>query len=264
MLYKEELIRIKTRIEETAEDLQKEMEELPDGDLSVLRRGDRRFFYQLFPKIGNRKKVRRKGITNDTQTIMGLVRKRYITKAVQVIDKDIKVLEMAIKHYQPFDEESLMSDYVAKNQGLEVGIYHGMQSDEAWADDYKRQKDLFKEQLIYTSAKGVPMRSLGEVYISSRLDHYGIPYRYEASIPHPDVSRIPDFTIRRPRDGKIIYWEHMGLTDDESYMQRNDLKFVEYENAGIVPWDNLIVTYNMESGGYDAKIIEAMIQGWLL
>ena len=86
MLYKEELIRIKTRIEETAEDLQKEMEELPDGELSILRRGDRRFFYQLFPKTGNRKKVRRKGITNDTQTIMGLVRKRYITKAVQVID----------------------------------------------------------------------------------------------------------------------------------------------------------------------------------
>ena len=264
MLHKEELIRIQTIIKEAGEDLQEELKNLPDGELTILRRGDRRFYYQHFPKTGNRKKAKSTGITNDTDTIMGLVRKRYIEKAIQVIDKDMKVLDIAIRNYQPFDEESLMAEYVKKNPGLEAGIYHGMQSDEAWADDYKRQKDLFKEQLIYTSAKGVPMRSLGEVYIASRLDHYGIPYRYEASIPHPDVSRIPDFTIRRPRDGKIIYWEHMGLPDDESYMQRNDLKFVEYENAGIVPWDNLIVTYNMESGGYDAKIIEAMIQGWLL
>ncbi len=259
-----ELERIRTIIKETEADLTKELKSLPDGMLTIRRQGNRRFYYQHFPKTGNRKKARSKGITNETETIMGLVRKKYIEKALLVIDKDIKTLDMAIKHYQPFDEATLMAGFVEKNPGLEVGLYHGIQSDEAWADDYIRQKDLFKEQLIYTSAKGVPMRSLGEVYISSRLDHYGIPYRYEASVPHPDVKRIPDFTIRRPRDGKIIYWEHLGLTDDKGYMQRNDLKFVEYENADIVPWDNLIITYNKEDGGYDAKIIEAMIQGWLL
>ena len=264
MYHKIELDRMRTVIEETRTDLRKELKTLPEGQLSVQKHGDRFFYYQVFPKTGNRKKVKSRGITNEVETIMSLVRKRYIEKALRVTEKDIKVLDMAIKHYEPFDEETLMKDYVAKYPGLEVGIYHGMQSDEAWADDYERQKDLFKEQLIYTSAKGVPMRSLGEVYISSRLDHYGIPYRYEAKVPHPDVGRIPDFTIRRPRDGKIIYWEHLGLTDDEGYMRRNEPKFVEYENADIVPWDNLIVTYNMKGGGYDAKIIEAMIQGWLL
>ena len=264
MLHKEELIRIQTVIKEAGKDLQEELKTLPDGELTILRRGDRRFYYQHFPKTGNRKKARSKGITNDTDTIMGLVRKRYIAKAIQVIDKDIKVLDMAIKHYQPFDEESLMADYLTKNPGLEVGIYHGMQSDEAWADDYKRQEDFYKEQLIHVSAKGTPMRSRGEVYIASRLDHYGIPYRYEASVPHPDVDRIPDFTIKRPRDGKIIYWEHLGKNGDEGYMQGNELKFVEYENAEIVPWDNLIITYDMKGGGFDAKIIDAMIQGWLL
>ena len=264
MQHRNELERIRDVIEETRADLIKELRSLPDGILVIRRQDDRRYFYQHFPKAGNRKKARSRGISNETETIMGLVRKKYVEKALQVIDRDIDALDMAIKHYQPFDEESLMTDYVSKYPGIEVGLYHGMQSDEAWADDYKRQEDFFKEQLIYTSAKGVPMRSLGEVYISSRLDHYGIPYRYEASVPHPDVRRIPDFTIRRPRDGKIIYWEHLGLTSDEGYMQGNDLKFVEYENAGIVPWDNLIVTYNREDGGYDAKIIEAMIQGWLL
>ena len=47
-------------------------------------------------------------------------------------------------------------------------------------------------------------------------------------------------------------------------MSGNELKFVEYENSGIVPWENLIVTYDTEDGGIDARIIEGMIIGWLL
>lgn len=264
MQHRDELERIRTVIAEKQADLKKELKTLPEGQLSVQKHGDRFFYYQFFPKSGNRKKARSKGITNDVETIMGLIRKRYVEKALSVIDKDIKTLDMAIKHYLPFDEQSLMESFLTRYPGTEAGIYHGLQSDEVWAEDYERQKDFYKEQLTNTSAKGIKMRSKGEVYIASRLDHYGIPYRYEASVPHPDVVRIPDFTIRRPRDGKIIYWEHLGMTDDGKYMSGNEVKLIEYENAEIVPWDNLIITYDMKGGGFDAKIIEAMIQGWLL
>ena len=264
MQHKYELERIKSVIEETKNDLAKELESLPEGMLEMRMVGGKRFYYQCLPKTGNRKKARNKGITNDIEMIMSLVRKRYVQKALKVIDKDIKALDMAIKHYIPFDAETLMHDYLIKYPELEAGIYHGMQSDEEWAEDFIRQKDFYTEDLNNVSFKGESMRSRGELYIASRLDHHGIPYRYEASIPHPDVSRIPDFTIRRPRDGKIIYWEHLGLTDDRDYMEGNELKFIEYENVDIVPWDNLIITYDMKGGGFDAKIIEAMIEGWLL
>lgn len=264
MLHKQELIRIRTVIEETKGDLQSELKELPEGNLNILKRGDKRFFFQFIPAKGNRKKARSIGITKDTGTIMALIRKRYIEKALKVIDRDIRTLDIAIRHYLPFDEETLMKEYLEKNPGLEPGIYHGIQLDEDWADDYRRQEDFYSDQLVHVSPKGELMRSKGEVYIAARLDHFGIPYRYEASVPHPDVDRVPDFTIRRPRDRKIIYWEHLGRTGDEDYMQGNEIKFLEYENADIVPWDNLIVTYDMKDGGIDAKIIDAMIQGWLL
>ena len=222
------------------------------------------YYYQLLPKKGNRKKEKRIGISHDTDLIFALVRKMYITKAITFIDKDIKTVEMAIKHYRDFDEVSVMEEFLIKHPELGEGLHHGHQSDDDWADAYERQKNFYAEDRKHTSAKGVPMLSKNEIYIASRLDHYKIPYRYEASIPHPDVSRIPDFMIRRPRDGKIIYWEHLGLTSDKGYMSGNELKFVEYQDADIVPWDNLIVTYDTPDGGIDAKIIEGMIYGWLL
>ena len=249
---------------ENRKDLESELNTLPEGSLYCLKRGDKWFYYENFPPKGNRKKRKRIGITNDIDKVFALVRKSYISKALERIEKNIEVLEQAIRDYRAYDEKTVMETFLMKHPELSAGIYHGMQSDEAWADDYERQKDFYSEQLTRVSASGIPMRSDGELYISARLDHYGIPYRYEASVPHPDVSRIPDFTIRRPRDGKIIFWEHIGRTGDDDYMKENELKFVEYEDAEIVPWDNLIITYNMKSGGFDAKIIEAMIQGWLL
>jgi hypothetical protein len=78
------------------------------------------------------------------------------------------------------------------------------------------------------------------------------------------VDRVPDFMIKRPRDGKIIYWEHFGKTDSGGYLSGNEVKLIEFEGVEIAPWDNLIITYDTKDGGIDAKIIEAMIQGWLL
>ena len=264
MQHKEELERIRTVIEQSREDLTRELKHLPEGSLTMQVQGDRRFFYQHFPRTGNRKKARSKGITNDTDTVMGLVRKKYIEKALKVIEKDVRLLDKTINNYEPFDEQSLMKDYITKYPGLEAGLYHGMQPDEEWAEDYKKQEDFYKEQLIHVSAKGILMRSKGEVYIASRLDHYGIPYRYEAAIPHPDVDRVPDFTIKRPRDGKIIYWEHLGKTDSGGYLSGNEVKLIEFEGVEIAPWDNLIMTFDTVEGGMRADIIEAMIKCWLL
>ncbi len=75
---------------------------------------------------------------------------------------------------------------------------------------------------------------------------------------------MPDFTIKRPRDGRLIFWEHFGMVNDDRYMEGNRKKLTEYESVGIVPWENLIITYNQRDGGINEKLIDAMIHGWLL
>ena len=62
----------------------------------------------------------------------------------------------------------------------------------------------------------------------------------------------------------MIYWEHCGMMDISSYKRTNQQKLKEYEAVGIVPWDNLIVTYDTVEGGLRADIIDAMIKCWLL
>ncbi|MCQ4635662.1 hypothetical protein NE619_02885 [Anaerovorax odorimutans] len=47
-------------------------------------------------------------------------------------------------------------------------------------------------------------------------------------------------------------------------MKRHKWKLAMYEKAGIVPWKNLIVTYDDENGNLDARIIEAEIINKLL
>ena len=74
----------------------------------------------------------------------------------------------------------------------------------------------------------------------------------------------PDFTIMRKRDGKLFYWEYCGLPHDEEYMRRHKWKLSMYEKAGIVPWDNLIVTYGDRKANVDMRIVESEIMNKLI
>ena len=264
MVYREMLTDIISELSDKKALLELELSKAPLGSLNIDGRRGHLYFTHYIPKGGNRKKASRKSISEDTGMIRALFRKRYLERAIRLIDKDIAVLEKALAQYKEVDEASVMREELERFPELADCLYPGGQSDEEWADDFARATDFYTEDLKSTSSTGVEMRSSGELIIASRLEHFGVPYRYEAKVNHPDVDRRPDFTIRRPRDGKIIYWEHIGMTGDEEYMSGNELKFVEYENNGIVPWDNLIITYNKADGGIDVKIIDAMIQGWLL
>jgi len=56
----------------------------------------------------------------------------------------------------------------------------------------------------------------------------------------------------------------MGMMDDLEYRIDNKRKIEDYEKFGIVPWDNLIITYDTAKAGLRANMIEAMIQSCLL
>ena len=45
--------------------------------------------------------------------------------------------------------------------------------------------------------------------------------------------------------------------DDPDYRKRNAEKLAAYEENGIVPWDNLIITYDSD-GSIDLSLAEAI------
>jgi len=249
-------------------DLQKDLEEesksFPEGSLYCYSSRGTHNYCERIPKGGNRKKEHRVGVGKDTERLRLLVRKEYVRKALPLIEKNVNNCRRFLKNYNCVDENSVMQKFVQKYPELASLIYNDGVDPVAWEQEYSQNKGFYSEDLKSLSADGTEMRSLGEIIIGARLKHYGIPHRYEAEIGHPDIPYIPDFTIVRPRDGKVIYWEHLGKVNDEDYMKRNRRKFEVYEEYGIVPWDNLIISYSQSNGGINEKLIDSLIQGWLL
>ena len=55
----------------------------------------------------------------------------------------------------------------------------------------------------------------------------------------------PDVTFRG-RNRKLFFWEHAGMMNDSAYRARHKRKMELMEKCGIVPWENLIVTYDID------------------
>ena len=263
MYCKEQLITLRELLNDQLSDLNYELGSLPPGSLYVYQKGGRNYYCQRFPKEGNRKKEHRIAITKDSDTVLALVRKKYVEKAIENIETDIWNIDRAIDNYSPVGEKPVMKSFCAKYPELAGGLYFGGRDPKEWSSGFI-PPEFHPEHLKSVSARGEKMRSGGEMYISARLDHFGIPYRYEDNTGIPDLDYAPDFKILRPRDRKIIYWEHFGKVNDYQYVLENIDKVKNYISYGIKPWDNLIMTFNNEKGGYDGKLIDAMIECWLL
>ena len=264
MVYYVEFKRIRKELAERLALLQSELSQLPEGDLYCYYSHGSKCYCERLPVKGNNKKEKKKGITKDKDCLFRLVRKEYVKKAIGLLDKDIAAVDSLLRRYRPSDENTVMEEFVRKHPELTGGIYYGLMSYDEWASDFETADGYHPENLKSTSADGTKKRSLGEIIIASRLDYYGIPFRYESPIDHPDIPFAPDFTIIRPRDNKIIYWEHLGNVNNQSYLDYNKHKFDVYERYGIVPWDNLIVSFSQADYGINEKLIDSLIQGWLL
>jgi hypothetical protein len=264
MLYKNRINSIYNDLLEHKIQMEEELKQLPEGFLNIRYFKGKPYYTWQIPATGRRRKLFRKGISNDDEQINKLARKRYLSAAINIINKDISVLRRALDNYREIDEKALMEEYVSKYPEISEKLRYGNTSNDEWTSEYKMPIDFYKEGLKSTSARGSLMRSKGEIIIASRLDFYKVPYRYEAPIEHPDIYRVPDFTIKRPRDNKIIYWEHLGMVNNKDYMRENMRKLSEYDDVGVKPWNNLILTYDQEDGGIDVRIIDGLIQGWLM
>ncbi|MDD2484330.1 MAG: hypothetical protein PHQ50_04850 [Eubacteriales bacterium] len=133
----------------------------------------------------------------------------------------------------------------------------------AWLAASGKKNSYYPEGLLHLTANGEKVRSKSEALIAGLLHSYHIPYKYEEELMLEERIYYPDFTIRRPKDGKIFYWEHFGLVEDPEYARKMDRKLSDYRQSGIAQWDNLIASYDM-AGAIDIQIIQNIAKAFLL
>jgi ATP-dependent DNA helicase RecQ len=113
---------------------------------------------------------------------------------------------------------------------------------------------------IYVTADGTHVRSKSEVIISNLLHEKGIKYKYEEKLYYGSEGRWiePDFTIKLP-NGKVKYWEHVGMLGREDYDSNWIKKLDIYEQY----FDGMMVkTYESGVISKDANaLIDKLCEG---
>ena len=122
----------------------------------------------------------------------------------------------------------------------------------------------YPEQLIHKSISGNLVRSKSEAFIDMVLHINKIPFRYECALQLDEITIYPDFTIRHPVTGETYYWEHFGLMDQTSYIQKTFSKLELYASHGIIPSVNLLTTYETKENPLSMDMLEKIVHHYFL
>ena len=242
-----------------------ELRGLPHGNLMVTKNDGHSVIYRVTYAKGKRK---RKSITYDSDMICQMLRREFLEDEISSLNRNKELLLSVIEQLGTADSTARMRNLMKKypwmnDEQLKAAITAPDAGDDSWTSSPLNQNYFMEGSLRHVTSWGLRVRSKSEALIAEMLHRYNICFKYEASIDINGGNIYPDFKIRRA-DYKIIWWEHRGLMRDPEYSIKQHQKDIIYEGQGIVPWDNLILTYDNADGEINLKIVESMIKAWLL
>ena len=190
----------------------------------------------------------------------------YLNGIVKLIDTELQIIERCLKHKCTKPEDY----YESLSQGRQTLIVPVRLTDkqlvEKWiATPYEKKPFAEDDETEFYTDNGERVRSKSEVLIANALKKHGIPYKYECPIVLKGIGKIhPDFTALNIRRRKIYYWEHLGKMDDPDYARKNTFRLNMYEKNGLFHGDSLITTRETSTLPLDTKLLERIIDHYLL
>ena len=132
-----------------------------------------------------------------------------------------------------------------------------------WGSRPYDQSDFMTEYKRHTTSRGLKVRSKSEALIcESCYKWYDLPFRYEQVLVIGNMVIAPDFTFE-DYNRELLFWEHLGMMDNPEYAGRNFRKLERYYDAGLVPGDNLILSFDRR-GEIDMRIIDDIIRDQII
>lgn len=245
----------------------KEHKGMPEGSLVCkVRKNNRVYFYQQYGELSeaqNRKKFKQRYIKKcERELLEKLKRKKIINESMLKLEENVLIIKKFLSSYHNYFPDCAVTNLPEEYKDIKDKYYleFHIKDMKKWQKSHYEKNPKYPEGLIHKTTKGEFVRSKSEALIASQLHLNGIPYHYEEKLEIEDKSFYPDFTAMRLADGKIIYWEHFGLLNDEKYVSNIYEKIIVFSHNGIVLWDNLIITFDQPDGSINVSEIQALIQ----
>jgi hypothetical protein len=127
---------------------------------------------------------------------------------------------------------------------------------------------FLQEGLIHRASNGLALRSKSELLIAEALISAGVAFEYERPLTLGGMIRYPDFTIEDEISGRTVYWEHLGMLDQEYYRSKWEKKLAWYRANGVYPLSDakpgapvLVTTTDSAGFGLDMALVKRLIAG---
>ena len=204
--------------------------------------------------------------TGDIDVVRKILQKEYDE---EVYDRLVKLRERAAKFVEKYDVNEIENVYNKRSEARKKLIVPAIIPEEKyiekWLDKHEGNKNIFYGEGDFPTERGDMVRSKSEKILADMFYKYGIPYNFEPELTLKDGTHAyPDFVLLNVRRRKTFYWEHFGMINDDGYAKKNWKKISDYEDIGLYPGKNLLITMEGEKKAINIERIRKMIEIHLL
>lgn len=262
--YLEALEKKLEELHNTIERCKSELSDTPNGVVQVSVGHSGYQYYHFYQK--GKKNVREYIKKKEEKLAYELAQCDYIRRVQATAELQIKELQKAKVRYMENRPENVFEKLNENRKHLVSPLYL---SDERFIEEWKNAipdstNPYPIESEIYTN-RGEHVRSKSERIIADELFRLGIPYKYEAALKLGGQTVVyPDFTILNVKKRETWYLEHLGMLDNEEYLQNTFNKMNHYIQQGIIPGKNLIITYEKSDSPLNTKNLEILLKEYLV
>ena len=254
-MLKIELLKRKKQLEEYISRIEPWLKKKPDKTLSVTKRTVNGKTYYRYLIFGEGEL----SIKEDYEQIKMLTKKHYYSKVLEAAKDELSTINLLLKKI-----EVIPNTYVSMHEGRKLMVKPLEEPVKVLVRRFLQEKYPPSEyEIKYPSdtLKGEVVRSWPEALIANVLFENEIPYRYERPFTLYNGHTVrPDFTVMHPLSGELFIWEHLGLTEKESYKTIAIKKIKDYALSNMLLGKNLIVTFDNDEYKLTRKELQQIIE----
>ena len=255
------LIQEQKRLEKIVMKAGNGLETAPEGYLRISSDKNHPRYYQCT----NNKKVNYIPRSNKELPKL-LAQKTYNTTVLKKAEGRLKQIKKILQDYTDDEIEKIYTSMHKERQILVIPAEPTWNQllTEWYAEEYQGKKFREESPVILTE-KGERVRSKSEKILADYFYRKDIPYKYEKPLYLKGYGTVhPDFTFLSKKTGQEIYWEHEGMMDKQEYARTAVRKIESYQKNDIYPGDRLILTFETEQSVLNSKIIEGLVNKYLI